>query len=83
LNFGKYILTHFQRALEGILVTVVSKLEQEEERLLPNIREFLISLNEYVNQDRLKTLLMYRRKVATFEQNLKAIIAVIEELLEK
>jgi hypothetical protein len=69
--------------MEALLTNVVAKLEAEEDALLPNIKKFLYTLDDHVNQERLKQLLIYRRDVATFQRKVDATKTVLSELLNK
>ncbi len=70
-------------ALESILLNVATRLEQQEQELLPKIKDFLVSLNDYVNQEKLKTLLVYRRELNTFERHAVSIRATLNEILHQ
>ncbi len=71
------------RALEAILSNVVSRLETDQEKLIPKIRQFLIHLNDYVNQEKLKNLLVYRRELDALERQVQGIRSAILEILNK
>ncbi len=69
------------KGMEAILLNVVTKLQAEEDALLPKIKSFLIGLNNDVSQEKLKEMLVYRREIAMFGRKVEAIRSAIDEIL--
>lgn len=69
--------------MEAVIFNAISNLETERDILLPKIKKFLVNLNDYVNQEKLKNLLVYRRELDTFERKVEGIRKAIYEILNK
>lgn len=70
------------RALEAVLVSVVSSLEKEFEGVREPVVTVLRQLEEDIDRDKLRQLLIYSKKLGTFEQKAKLVRDAIDELLE-
>lgn len=70
------------RALEAVLVSVVSSLEKEFEGVRKPVVTVLRQLEEDIDRDKLRQLLIYSKKLGTFEQKAKLVRDAIDELLE-
>jgi len=70
------------RALESILISVTSALEAEMRILQDSVVKVLSELEEDIDRDKLRFLLIYSKKLSTFEQKAKLIRDAIDEILE-
>lgn len=70
------------RALESILISVISALEGEFEGVREPVVKVLRELEEDIDRDKLRHLLIYSKKLGTFEQKAKLVRDAIDELLE-
>ncbi|KAM3075876.1 magnesium ion transporter [Clarireedia jacksonii] len=70
------------RALEAVLISVTSSLEKEFETVREPVVRVLQELEEDIDRDKLRYLLVYSKKLGTFEQKAKLVRDSIEELLE-
>ena len=70
------------RALEAVLVSVTSALEGEFEGVREPVVRVLRELEEDIDRDKLRHLLIYSKKLGTFEQKAKLVRDAIDELLE-
>ncbi|KAI9730144.1 MAG: magnesium ion transporter [Claussenomyces sp. TS43310] len=70
------------RALEAVLISVTSGLEGEFEGVREPVVSVLRELEEDIDRDKLRQLLIYSKKLGTFEQKAKLVRDAIDELLE-
>lgn len=70
------------RALEAVLISVTSGLEAEFEGVREPVVKVLRELEEDIDRDKLRHLLIYSKKLGTFEQKAKLVRDAIDELLE-
>ncbi|PQE24417.1 inner membrane magnesium transporter mrs2 protein [Rutstroemia sp. NJR-2017a BBW] len=70
------------RALEAVLISVTSSLEKEFETVREPVVKVLKELEEDIDRDKLRHLLVYSKKLGTFEQKAKLVRDSIDELLE-
>ncbi|KAF2479746.1 hypothetical protein BDY17DRAFT_304532 [Neohortaea acidophila] len=70
------------RALEAVLISVTSGLESEFEGVREPVVRVLRELEEDIDRDRLRHLLIYSKKLGTFEQKARLVRDAIEDLLE-
>ncbi|OBT85834.1 hypothetical protein VE02_06019 [Pseudogymnoascus sp. 03VT05] len=70
------------RALEAVLISVTSGLEGEFETVRGPVVRVLRELEEDIDRDKLRHLLIYSKKLGTFEQKAKLVRDAIDELLE-
>lgn len=75
-------LPYEMRALEAILISVTAALEAEMKVLQELVITLLGDLEEDIDRDKLRQLLIYSKKLSTFEQKAKLIRDAIEEILE-
>ena len=75
-------LPYEMRALEAILISVTAALEAEMHVLQDLVVQLLGDLEEDIDRDQLRQLLIYSKKLSTFEQKAKLIRNAIEEILE-
>ncbi|KAF8250542.1 cora-domain-containing protein [Wilcoxina mikolae CBS 423.85] len=75
-------LPYEMRALEAILISVTAALEAEMRVLQDLVVQLLGELEEDIDRDQLRQLLIYSKKLSTFEQKAKLIRNAIEEILE-
>ncbi|PUU76334.1 hypothetical protein B9Z19DRAFT_1088402 [Tuber borchii] len=75
-------LPYEMRALEAILISVTAALEAEMKVLQELVITLLEELEEDIDRDKLRQLLIYSKKLSTFEQKAKLIRDAIEEILE-
>lgn len=70
------------RALEAVLISVTSGLEGEFEGVREPVVRVLRELEEDIDRDKLRHLLIYSKKLGTFEQRARLVRDAIEDLLE-
>lgn len=70
------------RALEAVLISVTAALESEFEGVREPVVRVLRELEEDIDRDKLRYLLVYSKKLGTFEQRAKLVRDAIDELLE-
>ncbi|KAH8811522.1 hypothetical protein F5884DRAFT_668356 [Xylogone sp. PMI_703] len=70
------------RALESVLISVTSGLEAEFEGVREPVVQVLRELEEDIDREKLRNLLIYSKKLGTFEQKAKLVRDAIDELLE-
>lgn len=70
------------RALEAVLISVTSALEGEFEGVREPVVKVLRELEENIDRDKLRHLLIYSKKLGTFEQKARLVRDAIDELLE-
>jgi magnesium transporter len=70
------------RALEAVLVSVITGLEKEFEGVREPVVRVLSELEEDIDRDKLRYLLVYSKRLGTFEQKAKLVRDAIDELLE-
>ncbi|KAJ2156850.1 magnesium ion transporter [Coemansia sp. RSA 552] len=71
------------RALEAVLISVVSSLQSDEEVLVNLVQTLLAYLEESVDRSKLRELLQYSKRLSRFEQRVLNIRDAIEEVLEQ
>ena len=70
------------RALEAVLISVTSGLESEFETVREPVVRVLRELEEDIDRDKLRHLLIYSKKLGTFEQKARLVRDAIDDLLE-
>lgn len=70
------------RALEAVLISAITSLEKEFEGVRKPVVRVLQELEEDIDRDKLRALLIYSKKLGTFEQKAKLVRDAIDELLE-
>ncbi|KAI9675842.1 MAG: magnesium ion transporter [Trizodia sp. TS-e1964] len=70
------------RALEAVLISVTTGLEAEFEGVREPVVRVLRALEEDIDRDKLRHLLIYSKKLGTFEQRAKLVRDAIDELLD-
>lgn len=70
------------RALEAVLISVTGGLESEFEGVREPVVRVLRELEEDIDRDRLRHLLIYSKKLGTFEQKARLVRDAIDDLLE-
>ena len=70
------------RALEAVLISVTSGLEAEFEGVREPVVRGLRALEEDIDRDKLRHLLIYSKKLGSFEQKARLVRDAIEDLLE-
>ncbi|EGC49102.1 inner membrane magnesium transporter mrs2 [Histoplasma capsulatum var. duboisii H88] len=70
------------RALEAVLVSVTTGLEAEFEGVREPVVRVLRALEEDIDRDKLRRLLIYSKRLGTFEQKARLVRDAIEDLLE-
>ncbi|EHA46242.1 magnesium ion transporter [Pyricularia oryzae] len=76
------VLPYEFRALEAVLISVTSALEADLLTVREPVVRVLRELEDDINRDRLRILLVLSKKVSTFEQKAKLVRDAIDELLE-
>ncbi|KAG0271306.1 magnesium ion transporter [Linnemannia exigua] len=71
------------RALEAILISVISSLQSEMEVLVHFVTKLLAHLEESIDQNKLKELLQYSKKLSQFESKTLLIRDVFVEVLDQ
>jgi magnesium transporter len=70
------------RALEAVLISVTLSLEKEFEGVSEPVVRVLRDLEEDIDRDKLRYLLIYSKKLGSFEQKARLVRNALEELLE-
>jgi magnesium transporter len=70
------------RALEAVLISVTTGLESEFEGVREPVMRVLRELEEDIDRDKLRYLLIYSKKLGTFEQKARLVRDAIEDLLD-
>ena len=70
------------RALEAVLISVTSALEGEFDGVRDPVVQVLRELEEDIDRDKLRHLLIYSKKLGTFEQKARLVRDAIDALLE-
>jgi magnesium transporter len=70
------------RALEAVLISVTSGLEGEFESVRDPVVRVLRALEEDIDRNKLRHLLVYSKKLGSFEQKARLVRDAIEDLLE-
>ncbi|KAI6983493.1 cora-domain-containing protein [Hortaea werneckii] len=70
------------RALEAVLISVTQGLESEFEGVREPVVRVLRELEEDIDRDKLRHLLIYSKKLGTFEQKARLVRDAIDDLLE-
>ncbi|KAF2131048.1 cora-domain-containing protein [Dothidotthia symphoricarpi CBS 119687] len=70
------------RALEAVLISVTLSLEKEFEGVSEPVVKVLRDLEEDIDRDKLRYLLIYSKKLGSFEQKARLVRNALEELLE-
>lgn len=70
------------RALEAVLISVTTGLESEFEGVREPVVRVLRELEEDIDRDKLRHLLIYSKKLGTFEQKARLVRDALDELLE-
>jgi len=70
------------RALEAVLISVTAALEGEFEGVKEPVVRVLRELEENIDRDKLRHLLIFSKKLGTFEQKARLVRDAIDELLE-
>lgn len=70
------------RAMEAVLISVTSGLEQEYEVVSEPVVRVLKDLEEDIDRDKLRHLLIYSKKLGTFEQKARLVRDAIDKLLD-
>ena len=71
------------RALEAVLISVTSGLEGEYESIREPVVRVLRELEEDIDRDKLRHLLVYSKKLGTFEQKARLVRDAIDALLDE
>lgn len=82
ISAGGHNLPYEFRALEAVLISVTSGLESEFEGVREPVVRVLRELEEDIDRDKLRHLLIYSKKLGTFEQKARLVRDAIEDLLE-
>lgn len=70
------------RALEAVLISVTLGLEKEFEGVSEPLVKVLMELEEDIDRDKLRYLLLYSKKLGSFEQKARLVRDALTELLE-
>lgn len=70
------------RALEAVLMSVTTGLETEFDTVRAPVTRVLQELEEDIDREKLRHLLIYSKRLSTFEQKAKLVRDAIDELLE-
>ena len=73
----------FTRALEAIFISVLTSLQSEMEVLVHFVTNLLAHLEESIDQNKLKELLQYSKKLSQFESKTLLIRDVFVEVLDQ
>ncbi|KAJ5123011.1 hypothetical protein N7448_009108 [Penicillium atrosanguineum] len=75
-------LSYEFRALEAVLISVTTGLEEEFNGVREPVVRVLRALEEDIDRDKLRHLLIYSKKLGTFEQKARLVRDAIDDLLE-
>ncbi|KAL5439094.1 magnesium ion transporter [Paraphaeosphaeria minitans] len=70
------------RALEAVLISVTLGLEKEFEGVSEPVMRVLMELEEDIDRDKLRSLLVYSKKLGSFEQKARLVRDALSELLD-
>lgn len=70
------------RALEAVLISVTTALESEFDGVREPVVRVLRQLEEDIDRDKLRYLLIYSKKLGSFEQKVRLVRDALDELLE-
>ena len=70
------------RALEAVLISVTTGLEDEFKGVAQPVMRVLQELEEDIDRDKLRHLLIFSKKLGTFEQKARLVRDAIDDLLE-
>lgn len=70
------------RALEAVLISVTTGLEEEFNGVREPVVRVLRALEEDIDRDKLRHLLIYSKKLGSFEQKARLVREAIDDLLE-
>ena len=73
----------FVRALEAIFISVVSSLQSEVNVLDNMVTKLLSDLEDSIQQEKLKDMLQYTKKLSEFYQNVVSTRDAINEVLDQ
>ena len=76
------VLPYEFRALEAVLISVTTGLESEFDGVSEPVVRVLRELEEDIDRDKLRHLLIYSKKLGTFEQKARLVRDAIDDLLE-
>jgi Mg2+ and Co2+ transporter CorA len=79
---GNTYLPYEFRALEAVLISVTSGLEAEFELVRDPVVRVLRELEEDIDREKLRHLLIHSKKLGTFEQKARLVRDAIDDLLE-
>lgn len=79
---GSFNLPYELRALEAVLISVTSGLEAEFALVRDPVTHILRELEEDIDRDKLRHLLIHSKKLGTFEQKARLVRDAIDDLLE-
>ncbi|KAJ0424318.1 hypothetical protein BJY00DRAFT_276432 [Aspergillus carlsbadensis] len=79
---GAGALPYEFRALEAVLISVTTGLEEEFNGVREPVVRVLRALEEDIDRDKLRHLLIYSKKLGTFEQKARLVRDAIDDLLE-
>ncbi|GAB1197106.1 hypothetical protein APSETT444_006392 [Aspergillus pseudonomiae] len=79
---GAQSLPYEFRALEAVLISVTTGLEEEFNGVREPVVRVLRALEEDIDRDKLRHLLIYSKKLGSFEQKARLVRDAIDDLLE-
>lgn len=79
---GAAALPYEFRALEAVLISVTTGLEEEFNGVRDPVVRVLRALEEDIDRDKLRHLLIYSKKLGSFEQKARLVRDSIDDLLE-
>lgn len=79
---GAASLPYEFRALEAVLISVTGGLENEYEGIREPVSRILRELEEDIDRDKLRNLLIFSKKLGTFEQKARLVRDAIDSLLD-
>ena len=79
---GAQALPYEFRALEAVLISVTTGLEEEFNGVREPVVRVLRALEEDIDRDKLRHLLIYSKKLGSFEQKARLVRDAIDDLLE-
>lgn len=79
---GDGVLPYEFRALEAIMISVTTGLEEEFNGVKEPVVRVLRALEEDIDREKLRHLLIYSKRLGTFEQKARLVRDAIEDLLE-